>query len=80
MPFRRPAVLAIHLKLAELTRGVQGARTRMVRLEDWTDEELGELEKQFSRLRSRLARESAPLAEPQPARGGATDRCGEGVR
>jgi low affinity Fe/Cu permease len=42
---------AIHLKLDELLRGVKGARTAMVDLEDATDEELDDLQKQFEKLR-----------------------------
>lgn len=42
--------LAIHLKLDELIKGVSGARTHMVNLESLTDEELNELQKEFSRL------------------------------
>jgi low affinity Fe/Cu permease len=46
---------AIQLKLDELIRGVQGARTGLVRLEELSDEELRELECSFQRLRSRIA-------------------------
>jgi low affinity Fe/Cu permease len=46
---------AIQLKLDELIRGVQGARTGLVRLEDLSDEDLKELECSFQRLRSRVA-------------------------
>ena len=46
---------AIQLKLDELLRGVQGARTGLVRLEELSDEELKELESSFERLRSREA-------------------------
>jgi Predicted small integral membrane protein len=46
---------AIQLKLDELIRGVQGARTGLVRLEELSDEELKELESSFERLRSREA-------------------------
>jgi low affinity Fe/Cu permease len=46
---------AIQLKLDELIRGVQGARTGLVRLEELSDEELKELECSFERLRSRVA-------------------------
>jgi low affinity Fe/Cu permease len=46
---------AIQLKLDELIRGVQGARTGLVRLEELSDEELKELECSFERLRSREA-------------------------
>src|SRR5688572_24723631 len=38
---------AMHLKLDELIRAVQGARTRLVDLEGLKDEELEELQKQF---------------------------------
>jgi len=48
---------AIQLKLDELLRGVQGARTGLVRLEELSDEELKELESSFERLRSREAPE-----------------------
>lgn len=46
---------AIHLKLDELIRGVKGARTRLVNLEEFTDEELEELQKQFEHLRTHEA-------------------------
>ena len=45
---------AIHLKLDELIRGVKGARTAMVALENSTDEELAELQAEFDRLHRRL--------------------------
>ncbi len=41
----------MHLKLDELLRGVEGARTGLVDLEDLSDEELARLQKQFQRLR-----------------------------
>lgn len=43
---------AIHLKLDELLRAVEGARTHMIDLEDLSDEELDYLERQFKRIRS----------------------------
>jgi low affinity Fe/Cu permease len=46
---------ALHLKLDELIRGVQGARTRLVSLEQCSDEELNQLEAEFQRLRRGLA-------------------------
>ena len=46
---------AIQLKLDELIRGVQGARTALVRLEELSDEELKELEASFEALRSRVS-------------------------
>jgi low affinity Fe/Cu permease len=41
---------AIHLKLDELLRGVKGARTGLVDLEDLTDDELEKLHTEFRRL------------------------------
>jgi low affinity Fe/Cu permease len=46
---------AIHLKLDELIRAVEGARTKLVRLEDMTDDELQDLQVQFKALHRRLA-------------------------
>lgn len=42
---------AIHLKLDELIRAAEGARTGLVDLEDLTDEEMEKLQQQFARLR-----------------------------
>src|SRR3954447_16429026 len=42
---------AMHLKLDELLRGVEGARTSMVDLEDLSDEDLKKLQSEFKRLR-----------------------------
>jgi low affinity Fe/Cu permease len=44
---------AIQLKLDELLKGVKGARTGLVDLEDLSDEELDQLEKEFTALRER---------------------------
>ena len=46
---------AIQLKLDELLRAVQGARTRLVALETLSDAELDELEKEFEKVRSKAA-------------------------
>ena len=46
---------ATQLKLDELLRGVRGARTGMVRLEELSDEDLKALTGDFERLRTRLA-------------------------
>jgi low affinity Fe/Cu permease len=43
---------AIHLKLDELIRGVKGARTHLVDLENLSDEELDRLQEQFERVRN----------------------------
>jgi low affinity Fe/Cu permease len=44
---------AIHLKLDELIRGLQGARNHLVDLENMTDAELDALQQEFQRLRHR---------------------------
>ena len=44
---------AIQLKLNELLRGVEGARTGLVNLEKLTDQELKQLESEFSPLARR---------------------------
>jgi len=41
---------AIHLKLDELIKGVKGARTELVDLEDLSDADLERLHKEFARL------------------------------
>src|SRR5437879_8472004 len=46
---------SLHLKLDELIRGVQGARTGLVGLEELSDQELDELQQQFERIRARKA-------------------------
>jgi low affinity Fe/Cu permease len=46
---------AIHLKLDELIKGVEGARTHLVDLENLSDEELESLQSEFSRLRAKHA-------------------------
>ncbi|MEX0784803.1 MAG: low affinity iron permease family protein [Dehalococcoidia bacterium] len=41
---------AMHLKLDELIKGVEGARTRLVDLENLTDDQLEELQDEFRRI------------------------------
>jgi low affinity Fe/Cu permease len=57
---------AIHLKLDELIKGVSGARTHLVHLENLTDEELASLQQEFTRLRTKhekaIGKETAPAA------------------
>lgn len=54
---------AIHLKLDELIRGLQGARNHLVDLEHMSDAELDELQKEFQRLRQTTPKEATtPLA------------------
>lgn len=47
---------AIQIKLDELLRGVKGARTSFVNLEEMSDDELKRLHEEFHRLRERLAK------------------------
>lgn len=49
----------IHLKLDELIRAVTAARTRLVHIEDLTDEELEKLEQEFRQLHARLQKKDA---------------------
>jgi low affinity Fe/Cu permease len=45
----------VALKLDELLRAVEGARTGLVQLDHMSDEELEEVQREFSRLRERYA-------------------------
>ena len=44
---------AMHLKLDELIRSIEGARNRLIDLQDFTDEELEQLQRQFQQLKQR---------------------------
>jgi low affinity Fe/Cu permease len=44
---------AVNLKLDEVIRAVKGARNQLVNLEDFSDEDLKNLEKQFQRVRKK---------------------------
>lgn len=48
---------AIHIKLDELLRGVKGARTGLVSIENLNDEELAQLTEEFRTLHERYAGE-----------------------
>ncbi len=56
---------AIHLKLDELIKGVEGARTHLVDLENLDDEQLESLQKEFKKLRTR---HEATAQRPQEAK------------
>jgi low affinity Fe/Cu permease len=58
---------AIHLKLDELIRAKHGARNKLVDLEDCTDEELEEIEREFQRVR-RKAERDAEYKKREPAK------------
>jgi low affinity Fe/Cu permease len=55
---------AIHLKLDELIRATRDARNQLIDLEDCTDEELKEMEREFNRLRARVNAKSGGEHEP----------------
>ena len=55
--------LAVQLKLDELLRAVQTARTGLVDLENSTDEEIARLKAEFERLRERAARNAQRRAK-----------------
>ena len=52
---------ALHLKLDELLRAVEGARTHMVHLQGMPEEEIEKLESEFEHLRAVERRNSAAL-------------------
>jgi low affinity Fe/Cu permease len=54
---------ALHLKLDELLRGVSGARTSFVSLENLSDEELERLQKEFDRIKRRAEKTKGPPPE-----------------
>ena len=62
---------AIHLKLDELIRGVKGARTGMVALEDLNDEQLARLKHEFDRMHQRF--------DDEGDEGGGGGESGEGA-
>jgi len=52
---------AMHLKLDELIRAIQGARNRLVDLEKLSDDELKGLEEQFTRVRNKAAQRESEM-------------------
>src|SRR5438093_7662555 len=51
---------AIHLKLDELLKGVKGARTGLVNLEQLSDKELENLQEEFERLHEKIKHKHTP--------------------
>ncbi len=49
--------VAVHIKLDELLRGVKGARTGLVDVEEMTDDDLQVLQKEFQELHQKYNRE-----------------------
>jgi low affinity Fe/Cu permease len=60
---------AFHLKLDELLKGVKGARTDLVDLEDLTDEELDDLQKYYERLHKDAASHATKRKSSKKKRG-----------
>ena len=54
---------AIHLKLDELLKGVKGARTRFVSLENFNEDELATLQKEFEDLQKQYSHEREKINE-----------------
>lgn len=55
---------AMHLKLDELLKGVKGARTGMVDLEELSDDQLEHLHQEFKGLHERYAKELTKRGKP----------------
>lgn len=69
---------ATQLKLDELLRAVEGARTGLVNLEALTDDDLEQLQREFARIGRRAHREG-PAAAPAPDRNAAPSTEGDGA-
>jgi low affinity Fe/Cu permease len=57
---------AVQLKLDELIRSLDRARTDLVRLERLTDDEISEIEEEFEELRSEQTRQLTRTADDPP--------------
>jgi low affinity Fe/Cu permease len=58
---------AVHLKLDEVIRALKDARNELVDLEDLSDVELKNLEKQFQRMRKRAEDDGSHPRHAEPA-------------
>ena len=58
---------AVHLKLDELIRALKGARNKLVDLEELSDDELNNLEQQFTRIRKKAETTEKKVAELESA-------------
>lgn len=65
---------ALHLKLDEVLRSLKDARNRFIDLENCSDGEIDELERQFKALKNRIER-GKPSGSPH-AKAGAEPACG----
>ena len=58
---------ALHLKLDELLRSMKDARNKLIDLENCTDQEIDQIERQFKALKRREARDQANGNKSPPA-------------
>jgi low affinity Fe/Cu permease len=54
---------AVHLKLDELIRALQGARNHLVDLEKLSDEEMKKLEEEFGRIQQKAQHANGPVGQ-----------------
>lgn len=59
---------AIHLKLDEIIRSLDGARNRLMDLEEMSDDDLDKFQKEFQRLRKRSQRTEERLEKEMASR------------
>jgi low affinity Fe/Cu permease len=57
---------AMHLKLDEIIRALQGARNELLDLEELSDEDLRKIEKQFQRIRQKAERDGNHATKSEP--------------
>ena len=57
---------AMQLKLDEMIRSIEGARPHLINLEELSEEELAELQKEFVRLRERSKKERPEVPPRRP--------------
>src|SRR5256886_15472768 len=57
---------AVHLKLDEIIRALEGARNELVDLEELSDEDLKKLEKQFQSIRQKAVHRGNHAAKSEP--------------
>ncbi len=67
----------IQIKLDELIRAVEGARDNLIDLEDGSDQELEDLQKQFQRLQLKVAPKHA---KPTPGKAGEDNNSTSGEK
>jgi low affinity Fe/Cu permease len=64
---------AIHLKLDELIRSINSARNKLIDLENCTDQELDEVQREFDKVKERIGLPTAGAGTDKPAPPAAPD-------